>query len=316
MILIHDNRLGIAYAGSGRQDVVDLLVPIIIDSGLTMELSALAALSSCLILVGTCNGDLSSSILQALMERDELSLKEPFSRLLALSLGLLFLGKQDAADVTLETVKVIESPIGKQSQVLITACAYAGTGNVLKIQEMLHYCNDHLKEEENDTFQSFAVIGIAVIAAGEEVGSQMALRTFNHLMHYGEPNIKRAVPLALALLCASNPLVSVLDTLSKYSHDNDKIVSINAIVALGIVGAGTNNSRLSQMFRQLASYYHKEPNHLFCVRIAQGLLHMGKGTVTLNSFCFNRELLSPVSLAGLLSTLLTFTEPEKCTSII
>lgn len=32
----------------------------------------------------------------------------------------------------------------------VDACAHAGTGNVLKIQEMLHYCNDHLDEDEED----------------------------------------------------------------------------------------------------------------------------------------------------------------------
>src|SRR2546421_2076849 len=88
-------------------------------------------------------------------------------------------------------------------------------------------------------------------------------------MHYGEPVIRRTVPLALGLLCASNPLLNVLETLSKYSHDNDAEVAINAIFAMGLVGAGTNNARLAQMLRQLASYYHKDANCLFMVRIAQ-----------------------------------------------
>lgn len=88
-------------------------------------------------------------------------------------------------------------------------------------------------------------------------------------MHYGEPVIRRAVPLSLGLLCASNPLLPVLDTLSKYSHDNDSEVAVNAIFAMGLVGAGTNNARLDQMLRQLASYYAREANSLFTVRLAQ-----------------------------------------------
>lgn len=88
-------------------------------------------------------------------------------------------------------------------------------------------------------------------------------------MHYGEPVIRKAVPLALGLLCASNPVVNVLDVLSKYSHDNDQEVAVNAIFAMGLVGAGTNNARLAQMLRQLAAYYHKEPSCLFTVRLAQ-----------------------------------------------
>lgn len=130
-------------------------------------------------------------------------------------------------------------------------------------------------------------------------------------MHYGEPVIRKSVPLALGLLCASNPLVSVLDTLSKYSHDNDQEVAMNAIFAMGLVGAGTNNARLAQMLRQLASYYHKEPNCLFLVRISQGLLHMGKGTLSINPFHSNRFLLSPVAVAGLLTTVITFAVDAK-----
>ncbi len=66
---------------------------------------------------------------------------------------------------------------------MVEAAAYAGTGNVLKIQSMLHHCNDHLdKEKEKDAHQAYATLGIALIAMGEDIGSQMALRSFNHLV--------------------------------------------------------------------------------------------------------------------------------------
>ena len=66
---------------------------------------------------------------------------------------------------------------------MVEMCAYAATGNVLKMQQMLHLCNDHLdKEKEDDTFQAFATIALAVISAGEDIGSMMVLRTFNHLV--------------------------------------------------------------------------------------------------------------------------------------
>lgn len=131
-------------------------------------------------------------------------------------------------------------------------------------------------------------------------------------MHYGEPVIRKAVPLALGLLCASNPLVNVLDTLSKYSHDNDNDVALSAIFAMGLVGAGTNNARLAQMLRQLASYYHKDASSLFMVRIAQGLLHMAKGTMTLNPFHTDRQIMSPVAVAGLMCSLITMTDTKSC----
>lgn len=51
------------------------------------------------------------------------------------------------------------------------------------------------------------------------------------------------MPLALGLISVSNPKLSILDTLSKFSHDSDAEVAHNSIFAMGLVGAGTNNAR-------------------------------------------------------------------------
>ena len=131
-------------------------------------------------------------------------------------------------------------------------------------------------------------------------------------MQYGDPAIRKAVPLALGLLSASNVQLPLLDTLSKYSHDSDLQVALNAIFAMGVMGAGTNNARLAQMLRQLAGYYYKEPDCLFMVRIAQGLVHMGKGTLTINPFWNDRTIMSRTAVAGLLATLLAFTDAKGC----
>jgi len=72
----------------------------------------------------------------------------------------------------------------------------------------------------------------------------MCLRSMNHLIQYGEPIIKRTVPLAIGFLRVSNPEPSTMDLLNKLAYDSDKEVSMSAIFALGLVGAGTNNSRI------------------------------------------------------------------------
>jgi 26S proteasome regulatory subunit N1 len=123
-------------------------------------------------------------------------------------------GRQEASEATLELLKTIEHPLGKQAEILVDMCSYAATGNVLKIQTMLHHCSDHApkpkKEEKSDkapavvpegetpteetaatgkddpvadmTYQAFAVLGIALVAMGEDVGADMSLRQFNHLV--------------------------------------------------------------------------------------------------------------------------------------
>ena len=45
-----------------------------------------------LIAIGTCNGDVTSVILQTMMERSASELKDHYARFLALGLGLAYLG--------------------------------------------------------------------------------------------------------------------------------------------------------------------------------------------------------------------------------
>lgn len=303
--------IGIAYAGSQREDIRDLLLPTLQDSAVSMEVASMAALALGFVFVGSCDEDVTMGVVSTMMERDEAQLKEKWGRFLALGVALLYLGRTEQSEATIEVLKTIEAPLGKVAITLVQTLSYAATGNVVQIQALLREATDHLDpEKESDLHQAMAVIGVAVIAMGEEVGSQMSVRHFNHLMHYGSPVVRRAVPLALGLISASNPVLSILETLSRYSHDNDLDVALNAIFAMGLVGAGTNNAKLAQMLRQLATYYHKEPDCLFMVRIAQGLVHMGKGTIGVNPFHTDRSLMSPVAVCGLLATLVSFTDPR------
>lgn len=160
-------------------------------------------------------------------------------------------------------------------------------------------------KEDFRFFQSVAVLGISLIALGEEIGNDMALRMFNHFIQYGNVRVKRAAPLALGLLCVSNPKMEVSDVLSKLSHDHDDQVAQNAILALGLIGAGTNNARIASMLRALTTYYGKDADHVYLIRIAQGLLHMGKGLLTIQPFHSDRFLLSKVALAGVLTLLIS-----------
>ncbi|KAI4378486.1 hypothetical protein MLD38_015959 [Melastoma candidum] len=240
-------------------------------------------------------------------EREESDLGEPLVRLLPLALGLLYLGKQESVEVTAEVAKTFNEKIRKHCEMTLLSCAYAGTGNVLKIQNLLGHCAQHL--EKGETHQGPAVLGIALVAMAEELGLDMAIRSLEHLLQYGEQNIRRAVPLALGLLCISNPKVNVMDMLSRLSHDSE--VAMAAVISLGLIGAGTNNARIAGLLRNLSSYYYRDASLLFCVRIAQGLVHLGKGLLTLNPYHSERFLLSPTALAGLNSTLHTCHYPGE-----
>ncbi|KAJ6585841.1 hypothetical protein B0H19DRAFT_1060027 [Mycena capillaripes] len=329
--------LALAYAGSHCEDLLRLLVLPISDDGVTMEIAILATLTLGLIFVGSENGENWYDPADAYGEGGEercwarckvgkvhgigsgASVSRPYWTVAGAAADRL----ASTSDTTIETLKAIEHPIS-----VVEACAFVGTGNVLKVQAMLHHCDEHIymkekealdkdkdKEEEkkdepadgatkkeakpdvksSDTFQSFTVIAV---------------------MHYGEPIIRKSVPLAIGLVSISSPQLPILDTLSKYSHDNDLAVAFNVILAMGLVGAITNNARLAQMLRQLAGYYYKEPDCLFMVRVAQRLVHMSKSTIGLNPFFSDRSIMNRPAMAGLLATLTVFTDVKHSDLVV
>mmetsp|Transcript_32664 Transcript_32664/g.101080 ORF Transcript_32664/g.101080 Transcript_32664/m.101080 type:complete len:839 (-) Transcript_32664:106-2622(-) len=310
--------LGIAYAGSARDDVLDALTPVFTSSDVMGDV-ALATLSLGQIYVGTCKSEVASLIAQKLMEASDASLEMPESKFLGLGLGLLFFGRGERGDAMLEALKTIEHPISLCASVTLETCAFAATGDVLKIQKMLHLCAEHrlepvanttpalmeatvLPKTPKATHQSAAVIGIALVATGEEMGAEMTLRTFDHLLHYGEPAVRQAVPLALALLRISYPDYGIVDQMSRLTHDADAQVALNAIVGLGLIGAGTNNSRIAGLLRMLAEHA-RDPSSLFVVRLAQGLLHLGKGLLSISPFHADRSLVCKPAMGSILTFL-------------
>lgn len=399
--------LGIAFAGSRNQEVLSLLLPIAADTSLPFETSAIASLALSHIFVGTCNGDITASIMDNFLERTPIELKTEWTRFLTVALGILYMGQGEQVDDVLETLNAIEHPMVSAIEVLVSACAYTGTGDVLLIQDLLHrltpkavqtdeddedddeemdeemneanaiseLIGQHERQNEEEASESnamdideenseqeaavkketidagegivkdekeeaentekepksetekddgeekeekkeavvdelaYAVLGIAMVALGEDIGKEMSLRHFGHLMHYGNEHIRRMVPLAMGLVSIADPQMKVFDSLSRYSHDPDLQVSMNSIYAMGLCGAGTNNARLAQLLRQLASYYSREQDALFITRLAQGLVHLGKGTMTLDVYN-DAHVLNKVTLASLLTVLVGMVSPN------
>jgi len=134
-------------------------------------------------------------------------LKSTWIKFYGLGLALLFFGKKDASDSIIETLKAIQHPIANYAIVMLTMCSFAGTGHVLRLQQMLRLCaedpkakkdaedkdkeekkeGDDKKEEDKDSEkgefqQGLAVIAIAAIAMGEDVGKELCMRHFGHLV--------------------------------------------------------------------------------------------------------------------------------------
>ncbi|KAJ8649928.1 hypothetical protein MRB53_002951 [Persea americana] len=278
---------------------LDLLANYINEEDASIRIGAIMGLG--IAYAGSQNG-LIDSLLSPILE----DLTAPLDVLAFTAISLGFASLQDSCEGTAKITDGLHKKLRKCFDLTLRPLAYAGTRDVEKAQNLLAYCEELTKEgsdEEGDTHQGTAVIGIALVAMAEEVGLDMAIQSLKGLLKYEEQNIRGAVPLSLALLFISNPKVNVMDTLSGLSHDTDSGVAMCAIISLGLIGAGTNNAQIASMLQGLAKHYSKEGSLLFCVRIAQGLLHLGKGLLTLSPYHSNHLLLSPTRLAGIITML-------------
>ena len=309
--------LGLAAAGTQNQSLIPPLLEVFQDFSYGFEVSAFVSLALGLIFIGSSSEEVFNELFSILISRNENSkgkiFESPFFVLYVLGIGLLCLGKQKDNDFMIETLVSME-PFSKEMKdylrTMLLSFSYAGSGNVSKVQELMQIIAKP-SEEINPKVQTIAVIGCSLIAIGEEIGTEMLSRSFNHFLQFGDVNIKKAVSLAMALLNLSNPKVTVIDSLTKFCYDSDKTVAMNAIFSMGLVSSGSNHSRVAGLLRSLAGYYNEETNPLFMVRIAQGLLHMGKGIITLDPVYSHKLLINNIGISGVLITLFAFTETEK-----
>ena len=52
-----------------------------------------------------------------------------------------------------QIAKTLNERISQYCQVVLDSLAYAGTGNVLKVQQLLALCGEHLEVEEGNTWK-------------------------------------------------------------------------------------------------------------------------------------------------------------------
>lgn len=332
--------LGYAYAGTRKEEIKELLMPIVADGEQPSEVQSFAAYAMALVFPGSCDEDISEAIVSALMEKSDQQLADVSIRYMILALGCLFLSQQDKADTLIEATQAFSPVIQKFTETVVSSCAYAGSGNVMMIQKMFALVaeqgeddddeEEKKKENEGDdsdnvappkplNHKQAAVLAIGLIAMGEKLGVEMCKRSLIHILmadhvKRGESGTGRAaLPLAYALLSPSETNMSIIEILHKLSHDGDTATATNAILAMGIVAAGTGNARVATMLRNLSGYYSKEKdsNLLFTVRIAQGLTALGKGHLTINPKQSDGLLLCPSALVGILGLMHSALEMEK-----
>jgi 26S proteasome regulatory subunit N1 len=58
-----------------------------------------------------------------------------------------------ALHCTVQIVKTLSEQISRFAQVTLDSLAYSGTGNVLKVQELLAMCGEHIETEDSTAWK-------------------------------------------------------------------------------------------------------------------------------------------------------------------
>ena len=316
--------LGIAYAGTRKAEIRNLVLGHMVYAEDEWELMAslMASMAASLVFCSSADGEVVSAFIQLFMEVpvEVFQKNRSMSLLFYMSFGLLFLGVEDSSDgqkpieTIVETLQIIPDENMRNTLIfLVRMMSLVGSGNVLFVQECLKLF-DSIAVPTNEPFKVvedkmlFALFGIVLMPLGDEVSSEMTLRILQQCIHYLPIDVRCLVPLAISLLNVSNPTIKLIDLLSKYSHDPDPKMSQISIFALGLIGLGTNQSKINSLLRDLWKYYGKEPNgsHLFFIRLTFGFLSAGKGLVSGSPLYHDRQLIDKTALASMMLFLTAF----------
>lgn len=66
----------------------------------------------------------------------------------------------------MQVAKTVNERISKYAQITLESCAYAGTGNVLKVQQLLAQAGEHFELKEDESWKVCADTVMLVYAAG------------------------------------------------------------------------------------------------------------------------------------------------------
>ena len=88
-------------------------------------------------------------------------------------------------------------------------------------------------------------------------------------------------------------------------------MALRSILALGLISAGSNNSRIGGLLKNLGIYYEEENDYCFIIRIALGLLYSGKGLVGINQYFSEGFLYNKTGMAGLFIIFISMLSMEK-----
>lgn len=326
------------YCGSELSLVLESLEPLLYSE--SVETTAMTCFVLGSVFFGSMNKTLIDLFMGAMVER-RLEYDNPFYPLMLLGLGMLFLDCEEKVEAYIDDLKevgadllakgfaylgcgrcdVIETLIEKlvefdeEPEVVEPEIIVLNEGtqpeltneqaegaegeeakNALKTEEV----EDKETEEEKRLFKGVAYLSIALLTLNDVHTRHLAKKIFIDNLARDQTN---TIPLCLALLFPSEPDPEIIDALSR-SINNENPTS--TIIALAVIGAGTNNTQIVQMIEQQFSYHSKNTKMVSLLKIALGIIACGKGTLSLSFSVYDKSILLKQNLIGMLGLFFLF----------
>ncbi|KAI5192774.1 26S proteasome regulatory subunit N1 [Nematocida minor] len=295
--------LVLKYASSNRPDIFEIIQKMLYDESIEVCLFAVYA-AGC-IFSGSCNTEVYTEVLNVLASRigddsDNVvtngSINGNISsngnnivRFALLGVSLIFLQGTDAVYSVIESAEVLGTYATALS-ILMRSMAYLGTGDTDVIHDILkdaldisENASEEAEATENgniyDTFDYktvFSILGVALISMGDDTSVQMAAHILEGSSLLDIPRAHMAIPLAYSLLYMSSGRTDIIDKLRRCICSSDLSVIVSAVVSLGTIAAGSNNSRVISILDDISSVCGKGASGSV-IKIAYGLVRMGHG---------------------------------------
>jgi len=100
-----------------------------------------------------------------------------------------------------------------------------------------------------------SIIGLCLLSFGNKLMSKIIYRVQSFFLSSDSIEYSSFAILSVSFLFVSNTDCPAIEFISKLSGNKDFIVAKNSIFSLGLIGAGTNNTRIKNALKSLANFY-------------------------------------------------------------
>lgn len=285
--------ISLLYNSSHRQEVYDLIFPLLSSADNNV------ALFSIYVLGCVFPGDI--EILASCVEVYSELKKDPlFTNFALLGIAIFFyqLDLEPGSDVA-----SVFDRLTPHARVLARGFMGLGSGDPGVVDKILA---EAFIGDIDTLLESLGLLAACMVGVGDNVAIQLIERISTSSLMLDSPHLKNIIPFCLAMLYTSNMRTEVVDTLERSINSGE--CSVNAIIAIGIVGAGTCSSRILRILDSSFSSLYKDPRASAALVYARGLVCLGKGLFTLSPLCYDKQVILPRSFISLISTLFLFLE--------